>query len=148
MGAQRKSALMIVLVFFSVYFLSGCANLSSKTSNPTPTLTGSWKLKTNGDLKPSTLTFRDNGTFQLDIGADRIVDISGEYEVYDNQIRLLDAGATAKGDCFHAGFYNYKLDGHELTFEVFAEECAERKNILTAGWISIPTIPESSLKRK
>ena len=83
-------------------------------------------------------------TFQIDIGGDGMVDIKGTYDLYGNRLKLTDTDSGGTINCLHSGFYNYTIQGRELSFEVFAEECAARQEILTTAWESIPMIPRKS----
>ena len=140
MPSQKKMVWFGSLIFVSAIFLDGCCHLEKKLCTPDPTLIGSWKLKGPGDSPATTLTFREDETFQLDVTGDGIVDSEGTYHLYGNRLKLIDTDSGATIHCFHSGFYNYTIHERELSFEVFAEECAARQEILTTTWESIPMI--------
>ncbi len=141
MNKTRKIIFAVLLMFVGMVFLGGCCHFEKKVCRPELTLIGSWKLKSPGNSPATTITFRGDQTFQVDIGGDGIVDIAGTYDLYGNRLKLTDTDFRGTTNCFHSGFYNYTIKGVELTFEVFAEECAPRREILSAQWESIPMIP-------
>ena len=135
----------VFLTFVGMVFLGGCSHLETVISPFDQTLVGSWKLKSIGNSPATTLTFRKNQTFQVDIGGDGVVDIAGTYNLYGNRLELTDSDFTKTTDCFHSGFYNYTIKKRKLTLEVYAEECIPRREILSAVWESIPMIPKRAI---
>ena len=142
---KKKMIWVVLLMFLGVVSFEGCSGLERKVSLFEPTLIGSWKLKGPGDGPATTLTFRGDETFQIDIGGDGMVDAEGTYDLYGNRLKLADTDSGGTIHCLHSGFYNYAIHGRELSLEVFAEECAPRQKILTAAWESIPRIPKKIL---
>ena len=142
MLSQKRIIGIVLLMFFGVASFEGCSGLERKVSLFEPTLIGSWKLKGANNNPATTLTFRTDETFQIDIGGDGIVDIEGTYDLYENRLKLADTDSGGTIHCLHSGFYNYAIHGQELNFEVFAEECTARQEILTTAWESIPMIPK------
>jgi len=142
MNKTRKIIFAVLLMFVGMVFLGGCCHLEKWICQLEPTLIGSWKLKSSGNSPATTITFRGDQTFQVDIGGDGIVDIAGTYALYGNRLKLTDSDFRGTTDCFHSGFYNYAIKKGELTFEVFAEECTARREILSVAWESISMIPK------
>lgn len=145
MNKTRKIILAVLLMFGGMVILGGCSHLEKGTSQLDQTLIGSWKLRSIGDTPATTLTFREDRTFQVDIGGDETVDIAGTYSIYGNRLKLTDSEFRGTTDCFHSGFYDYTVKDGKLTFEVFAEECIPRREILNKTWESNPLLPKSAL---
>lgn len=148
MSGHKKMMGVTVVICVGIAFLGGCCRFEKKVCRPEPTLIGSWKLKNQGNGPATTLTFREDQTFQVDIGGDGVADIWGTYDLYGNRLKLTDTRSGGTTDCLHSGFYNYTINGRELSFEVFAEECAPRREILTTGWESMAMIPQNALREK
>lgn len=142
MNKTRKIILAVLLMFDGMVILGGCAHLETGTGQFDPALIGSWKLNSIDNSPATTLTFREDRTFQVDIGGDEIVDIAGTYHLYGNRLKLTDSEFRGTTDCFHSGFYDTTIKDRKLTFEVFAEECIPRRAILSETWESIPMIPK------
>ena len=141
---SKQKIIMAVMVGYLSLSLSACCCRLIGLLNPFPSIVGSWKLK---DSK-TTLTFRKNQKFQLDIGGDGIVDIEGTYDLIDHQIELTDSRLDSVTDCLTSGFYEYRASDKELKLKFYADECAPRKDILIKEWEPMRMIPEKSLRKK
>lgn len=141
MSVKQKCYLFVSIGLLSLC-LTSCASVS-KLINPGGDLLGSWKLKDSN----TTISFRSDNTFQVDVLNDKTADIWGTYQLFDNRIEFDDTHADKISDCLAPGFYLYSVSGKNLNFEVFADECFPRKKILNKTWQSIPTIPEEALHK-
>ena len=133
---SKQRIMMLVLIGCMSFVLTACCCRFPGFLNASSSVVGSWKLKDSA----TTLSFRRNETFQLDIGGDGFIDIWGTYKLFENRIEFTDSRPEVVTDCFHSGFYHYTRNGKELNFTLFADECVARKNILVQGWESIAMI--------
>ena len=141
---KKQSALSIVTLSLMCLLnltLQGCTHFQQK-SYKQPTLIGSWKLKNPGTNTQTFLTFREDQTFEVDVGGDDTVDIRGTYDLFGTRIKLSDVGSSGPSICLHSGFYDYRLGERTLEFYLFADECVDRKEILKMEWKSIPMVPK------
>lgn len=131
----KKMIWVVLLMFLTGVLLAGCSHLDKK-GGVGGTLVGSWKLKNQNEEPAAILTFKKDETFKLDLEGDGIVDLEGTYSIYGSRLQLTEIDANAAIHCSHSGFYDYTIQGKELNFAVFAEECAPRQEILTGIWES------------
>ena len=139
---KKQSALnvgILALICLLNLTLQGCCHFQGKSCKKEPTLVGSWKIRSPEGVNQSILTFREDQTFEVDIGADDLVDIHGTYEAFGNRLKFTDSPSST---CLHSGFYEYRLTERTLDLDLFADECVDRKEILKLGWRSIPMVPK------
>ena len=141
---SKQKIIMAVMVGCLSLSLSACCCRVTGLLNFFPSIIGSWKLKDSA----TTLTFRKNQKFQLDIGGDGIIDIEGTYDLIDHRIELSDNLGDSVSDCLNSGFYEYRVSNKELKLELYADECAPREDILIKEWEPMRMIPEKSLRKK
>ena len=141
---SKQKIIMSVMIGCLSLSLSACCCRVKGLLTPGPSIIGSWKLKDS----PTTLTFRKNQKFQLDIGGDGNVDIERNYDLIDNRIELTDSRLDSGIECLNSGFYVYRASTKELKLKLYADECVPRKNILVKDWETIRMIPEKALRKK
>ncbi len=93
------------------------------------------------------LTFKKDKTFEVDYNADGERDIWGRFELLDNRIKFIDDKPRIISDCYEAGFYYYKIEGNELNFDLLADQCKPRKEVLNDTMVRL-SFGKKPLKKK
>ncbi len=146
MFPRQKIVVVIFVGLMSVSSIS-CDRCLEKFFKPDSDIIGSWKSKSKDAHPLTTIKFRSDQVFEIDLGADGVVDILGNYEIFNNRIRLTYVRAPNNVNCYHSGFYNYVISRNDMSFDLFADECVPRKEVLSQKWESIPKISQETLKK-
>lgn len=86
--------------------------------------TWTWEGKTpEGDAMPMAMIFKADNTYQIDFGADGVVELHGTLTYQDGVMTIADE----VGDCKGAkGVYRFTVDGDTATAEMISDECEPR----------------------
>ncbi len=109
--------------------LVGIVLLSGVVAAKSP-LSGSWRVANANDPKP-TLTFKDDGTYEIDTTGDGKPEVVGKYLLKPNrQVVFSEKGS--------AGIYNYEADGPALQLFPDTDDNEVRKKQLHVIWVRKP----------
>jgi hypothetical protein len=99
---------------------------------------GAWKFKSS-ENGPQTLTFKKDGTFELDTDGNGVRNIWGSYRLSRDWLILNDVGGESTFDCGQEGAYIYKVskNDEDLKFTLMADQCVPRTQALSAEWTRI-----------
>lgn len=96
-------------------------------------ITGCWKFK-DPENGPQRLTFKKDGTYQLDFEDDGKKDIWGNYRVSRDWIIMNDVGGDFVFDCGQQGAYTYRIEDNILTLSVMGDQCPSRSQAMSVQW--------------
>jgi hypothetical protein len=127
-----KSGLMAVCLFLAV----GCASLEYYGTKGY--IVGAWRFK-NPENGPQTLTFKRDGTFELDTDGNGIKNIWGSYRLSQDWVILNDVGGESTFDCAQEGAYSYQVSKNDetLKFTLMADQCVPRTQAMSMEWSRI-----------
>jgi hypothetical protein len=108
-----------------------------KVVSPEFHLIGSWKAM-DATGNPVTLTFKFNETFSVDFDNDGKNDVWGKYTFFLDYLRFDDAKEECETDCTEQGLYSYEINGKNLTFSPYADQCEKRTKHLALSFERIP----------
>lgn len=99
-------------------------------------ITGSWKFQdpNNG---PQKLTFRKNGTYELDFDGDGKKDIWGDYKISHDWLILKDTGGDFVFDCSQQGAYGFSIEEDVLTLKLMGDQCPSRSQAMSMPWLRV-----------
>ncbi len=89
---------------------------------------GSWQWEeTNSEGKKvkSTITFKQDGTYEVDFGSDGKADVGGPYSMDGTNISIGDdtEGSPCKGI---TAIYSFKVEGDKATVKMVKDSCTVR----------------------
>ncbi len=96
-------------------------------------ITGCWKFK-DPENGPQRLTFKKDGTYQLDFEDDGKKDIWGHYRVSRDWVIMNDVGGDFVFDCGQQGAYTYRIEDNILTFNIMGDQCPSRSQAMSVQW--------------
>lgn len=96
-------------------------------------ITGCWKFK-DPENGPQRLTFKKNGTYELDFEDDGKKDIWGHYRISRDWIIMNDVGGDLVFDCGQQGAYTYRIEDNVLTFNLMGDQCPSRTQAMSVEW--------------
>jgi len=123
--------ILVTILILLVLPLSGCVTFSfTELLDYDASLVGTWRFQDRslGDLQ---LSFRRDGTYEVDYNADGEKDIWGWYDYFLEYMKFTDDEPRVITDCYEAGFHKPIVSSRELSFEVFADQCKPRKGVLS-----------------
>lgn len=119
-GCMKK---LTVVLMLGLVFASGVLEAKSP-------LSGSWQAAKANAPKP-TLTFKDDGTYEIDTTGDGKPEVSGKYQLQPNrQVVFSEKGS--------AGIYTYEADGPALQLIPDTDNNESRKKQLHVVWVRKP----------
>lgn len=96
-------------------------------------ITGCWKFK-DPENGPQRLTFKKDGTYQLDFEDDGKKDIWGRYRVSRDWVIMNDVGGDFVFDCGQQGAYTYRIEDDILTLNLMGDQCPSRAQAMSVEW--------------
>lgn len=99
---------------------------------------GTWKWQgqgPDGSTAWSSVTFKSDGTYDLDIGMNGTIEANGTYTMEGGVFTISD---TSEPVCDgKPGTYTVKIEGNTLKGELVEDDCAARKEAMTQAMIKV-----------
>ena len=94
-------------------------------------LIGTW-TSPEPSARAATLTFRHGGIFEVEFLGDDGVEVSGRYQVVNNELRMTDEGGIAAclAPEYGPGRYSFRIRAGELALDAIKDECDGRVMLL------------------
>ncbi|HEX9544962.1 MAG TPA: hypothetical protein VF955_07235 [Pyrinomonadaceae bacterium] len=118
--------LRIVLVALVLALLGGCAGFAHSSQHA---VVGTWT-----NLLGTVWRIRADGTFDVDLNDDTIIDEWGRYTVKGRTISIRDTGGILAKGCKGTGVYRFKRGADLLQFTLVHDNCKLRVNNVTRDW--------------
>ena len=130
---QFKTGLAVILF---ALIAGGCATL--EYGGTSGYIVGAWRFK-KAENGPQTLTFKRDGTFELDTDGNGARNIWGSYRISRDWLILNDIGGESTFDCGQEGAYLYKVskNNEDLGFTLMADQCPPRTQAMSQQWTRI-----------
>jgi len=135
--------LRIVLVALVLALLGGCAGFAHSSQHA---VVGAWTnlldtgsgrqavVGTWTNLLGTVWRIRADGTFDVDLNDDTIIDEWGRYTVKGRTISIRDTGGILAKGCKGTGVYRFKRGADLLQFTLVHDNCKLRVNNVTRDW--------------
>ncbi len=132
---MKKPIHSIFIVLLAVIFIGTAIDSFAKefAAFANRKITGCWKFK-DPENGPQRLTFKKDGTYQLDFEDDGKKDIWGHYRVSRDWIIMNDVGGDFVFDCGQQGAYTYRIEDNILTFNLMGDQCPSRTEAMGVEW--------------
>jgi hypothetical protein len=99
-----------------------------------PLVLGLWESIDHDLNRRPTLTLRRDGVYEFRLIYQTDFAIAGGFVLHDDLISFTENAGSTVGCAGATGIYRYAVRGHQLTFTLVRDECAERKAILGKPW--------------
>jgi hypothetical protein len=94
-------------------------------------LIGTWTAP-EASGRVATLTFLSGGLFEVEFRGDDGIEVSGRYEVVNNELTITDEDGLAAclAPEYRPGRYSFRIRNEELTLDAVKDDCEGRVTIL------------------
>lgn len=132
---MNKTTHFFLIILLAVVFGATATNSYAKefAGFANRKITGSWKFK-DPENGPQKLTFKKDGTYQLDFENDGKDDIWGHYRVSRDWLFMNDIGGKLVFDCGQQGAYIFRIEDNVLTLDLMGDQCPSRSQAMSVKW--------------
>ncbi len=121
------------MLLLAAVTLSGCTTFQS------PSLTGEWELRKDGEVQAD-LIFGPGDNFHVDLPAVEGIEVKGITHVEGREITFFnESGTDAIASDPTPGTYLYSIEGDTLRFEKISDPLERRAKFLSQPWTRVAT---------